>query len=521
MTDKEKYPYFVLLLAGYPSLALMGHNIAENQAYVVIRPLLMSLLLGWIILTVSRLLFKSYAKAGLFTTIFLFIFFSFGHILEILTGKVFLGIDFGRFKVLALAAILILLIAGLGIRIIRKVPAILQSYLTAVSVVLLAMPVYQIVSYPILKSGSDDGHSRPVQVHSINPSKTQNLPDIYYIILDSYTRQDVLLENYNFDNTAFINELKARDFYIADCSRSNYQFTLLSLSSTFNMDYLDQLDSRFQPNGYRVDFMEALIDQSQVRSDLESAGYKIIAFQSSYDGTTIEDADQVVTRFTNPAFQTLVGYMNPFEEMFLNTTAATGIVRLPPGRGKDVISRILFADGDEAITQVYQLETMPTVAREAGPKFVFMHMNIPHQPFIFQADGSWVVDPNYYSSIGQRKEVSGYINQVEFVNSRIPAMLDQILTSSKSDPIIIVQGDHGMNKSQRSYILNAYHVPDNIRSRLYSSITPVNTYRILLTELLGLDYPPLPDRTFASDHNTRFNIIENFEEFPGCTAPVK
>lgn len=518
MKTKELFPYYCLLFAAYPALSLMGHNITENQVYVVIRPLLLSVLLELIILLISRLLFRGWTRAGLFTLFASILFFSFGHVLDVLNGVHLLGVDFGRFKVLAIVALLLLLAGGWAISRIRLVPAVLNGYLTIVALVLLAMPVYQIVSYTIQKAEIRQTTPASVPAKKAVQPAASDLPDIYYIILDTYTRQDAFSEHYQFDNQPFLDQLRSRGFYIAGCSRSNYQYTLLSLSSTFNMNYLDQLDSRFQPNAYRVDFMEELIDHSQVRADLESAGYKFIDFQSSYDGTTIEDADELVTNRKNPVFQTALGYLNPFEEMYLNTTTATLLFRLPPGRLNDLVARLSFSHADEALTQEFQLDTLPVVAKQAGPKFVFVHMNIPHAPFIFTADGSWQVDPDYYTRLGANKNILGYVNQVEFLNSRLPDIVDDILAASKTEPIIILQGDHGMDTGHRSEILNAYHVPAAIEARLYPTITPVNTYRILLSELLGKDYPLLPDRTFASDTDARFNISENFEQDPVCVA---
>ena len=48
----------------------------------------------------------------------------------------------------------------------------------------------------------------------------------------------------------------------------------------------------------------------------------------------------------------------------------------------------------------------------------------------------------------------------------------------------------------RMRILNAYYVPENIRKKLYYNITPVNTFRIILSELLKINLPILDDKNF-------------------------
>jgi hypothetical protein len=88
----------------------------------------------------------------------------------------------------------------------------------------------------------------------------------------------------------------------------------------------------------------------------------------------------------------------------------------------------------------------------------------------------------------------------------------EIIRKSEIPPIIIIQGDHGpgayltfdsmekSNLTERFSILNAYFVPDTVQDDLYVSITPINTFRLLLGEYFGLDFPILPDQSFFTTH---------------------
>ena len=49
-----------------------------------------------------------------------------------------------------------------------------------------------------------------------------------------------------------------------------------------------------------------------------------------------------------------------------------------------------------------------------------------------------------------------------------------------------------------SGILNAMLVPESLRRTLYPSMSPVNTFRILLHGLFGEDLMPIRDRAFYS-----------------------
>ena len=263
--------------------------------------------------------------------------------------------------------------------------------------------------------------------------------------------------------------------------------------------------------------MEDLIDHSKVRQDLAQLGYKFIAFQSFYDGTTIEDADQLIRLPQNLVQTVLLGSITPFESMLINSTALQVIFHLPESRIKQIINRINFPFWEEVKIQQFQLASLGKVSQIQGPKFVFLHMNIPHKPFIFNPDGSIKTSIDYSSPNKKNNGQVGYTDQIKYLNSQLPSILDQVIKNSKSAPIIIIQGDHGMNTSGRSTILNAYFVPEPIYTELYASISPVNSFRIILNKITGKEYPRLEDHSYASPTDARFDIHEVFEKNKGCT----
>ncbi len=73
---------------------------------------------------------------------------------------------------------------------------------------------------------------------------TDSFPNIYYIVLDMYTRGDVLADLYQHDNGPFLQALRDRGFYIAERSHSNYPCTILSIPSALNMNYFTELGKR-------------------------------------------------------------------------------------------------------------------------------------------------------------------------------------------------------------------------------------------------------------------------------------
>jgi hypothetical protein len=141
-----------------------------------------------------------------------------------------------------------------------------------------------------------------------------------------------------------------------------------------------------------------------------------------------------------------------------------------------------------------ELPRMPYMEEDEDPKFVFVHLLVPHEPFIFSPDGRFEHRHSF------DEFVEGYRNNVEFIDKQILTLVAQIIQRSSKPPIIIIQGDHGPNSIEPETtmpIFNAYYLPKGYQ-QVYDTITPVNTYRIVFSEYFGLDYDLLEDESYFS-----------------------
>jgi hypothetical protein len=149
---------------------------------------------------------------------------------------------------------------------------------------------------------------------------------------------------------------------------------------------------------------------------------------------------------------------------------------------------------------------------------------VPHPPYIFAPDGTLVTDALYYREGWGLPSTDayfrqGYANQVEFISNRLPQILQTIQQNSATQPVIIVQGDHGIRDKNRMEILNAYYLPGVDSTVLYSAISPVNTFRVVFNQYFSTALEMLPDISYYSEYPDRFDLTEVPEYNPDCRLP--
>lgn len=343
----------------------------------------------------------------------------------------------------------------------------------------------------------------PIQDKATALTSPNTPPDIYYIILDGYGRADMLQTVHGFDNAEFVDALEQRGFIVASNSQANYPRTLLSLSSSLNMQYLDTMSS-VMGNSRLWWPVRDTVQHSEVRKILERQGYKTVFFASSWDDTDIRDGDYYETPFKV--------MLNNFTDSFLVFTN----LRILQGIGQFGIAWPSYNTHRELI--LYSFDRLPDVAEIPGPKFVFTHILAAHPPFVFDQLGD-PVNPDYPYSflIPSFVDVSefqkSYFDQLIFMNREILSTIDGILANSSSPPVIILQGDHGpgyyldLNSIkgsclfERFSILNAYYLPGANREYLPTDLAPVNTFRFIFNQYFQTKLEILPNKQYFS-----FNI---------------
>ena len=464
-----------------------------------------------------QLLFRDTAKVSVLATIWVLLFFAHGHIFEIIESKAIAGFVIGRQRYLLLAEVVASVVAlGMVLRV-GKLSYSLTPYFSASLALLVVINTGIIVQHNIASSSADSFRSSDT-AHNVDLALQQSqMPDIYYIILDGYAREDVLRGLYNFDNSRFLNHLQDNGFYVAGQSRANYVTTQASLASSLNMDHVVQLTQSVGANSSDGGPLRRMIRDNEVSRFAKSIGYRFVFLPSTWGPT----------RWNPHADAKFRPKLYPFGKV--------GELFLSPVLGNDLGSALLhfsalwpLADKwileNNASLFVKNFEQMIRIPELEGPTFTFAHFLPPHPPYVFDRDGN-VRDSEFSLTTWQDRDP--YLDQLVWVNKSIEDAIDHILERAKDSSVIIIQSDHGSRFSdireviatggqpdqtlvwERSSILNTYHLPKMCESNgLYQTITPVNTFRLVFNSCLGTEFEYLEDETYWSSHKRPYDFTK-------------
>lgn len=499
-----------LAVSAFPVLSLYSSSLDSIRFSQILLPLSISIASGLFLYLICSAVMRSTAKGCFIATCLIQLLFAYELVVPFRLDAFAVWRDFvydGLFVFLAGVAIFALF-----------TPRSMATAARVVSILgacILCAPIVQILWYETQNLAVASATPSPARSSPVAIPEGAILPDIYHIVLDGYSRDDVLKGLYSVDNTSFLNALRNRGFYVADESRSNYLQTGLSLPSTMNHEYLDRLQgpttSMF---AYRRYLRKHCFQESAVIRELRARGYVFVFFTSSLGELNIDNGADIELGPAAGLFD-----MKQLELM-------SGLLRSTPLRNEQFIRQWLL--GSEEPNVLFQFRTLRQFKPlQKNPTFVFVHVLCPHPPFLFDRNGRMnSVDPGNMGDGSDfpgtdRQYIRGYSEQVLFVNQLILQTVDAILKNYPPEkrPVIIIQGDHGggshynQNSSkdsllwERASILNAFLFPAEREFAVYPSITPVNTYRVLFNGLFKANFKLLPDRTYFADKTKPYRQI--------------
>lgn len=448
------------------------------------------LLLALAVFAVSGLLLKSVGRGGLFAALVMIGCTNLGFLSGILKDQFSWFHD--RYLLLAFGVFLL----GCFLLLLRykKFPA--KECCMILSIVLISLLGVQIVRaaptlYAILTA--------PRRESSIDGAKTElggSRPNVYYFILDEYGGKENLLRYYDYDNSGFLQDLEKKGFSVSYTSRNTESlYTWALVPNLLNLDYV--VDDGM-PHLAKAEY----VDDPEIVELFRANGYQVnLINHRDFLGHT--NCNVLTERQLG---ETIAVYI--YDNSILNL--------LPGVRHSLKLALGLTSDHyyTDEILKVFDLMRHCADHAMDGPTFTLCYMQCPHQPFIFEADGT----PRY-TGTNNLWDKYYYLDQLIYFNTVLNETMDNIIAKDP-DAVIVLQSDHGARYPAQMFVgfgrppldqtvENPYM--QNILNCVYmggkpleiEGLTGINTLRTVLNSAFGTELPMLEAPTgYVSDLTT-------------------
>jgi hypothetical protein len=523
---------YPLLAAVYPVLALAAANRSEIAGFrVLVWPLAISLVVSlgaWLVLSLFT---RDPHRRAFLTLIVAIVFSTYGYFTTFLEQ-----VDWAApYAHTALPLMFFVIYLGSTAYVaFRLVPNLrdLTRFLTIFTTVLVLWVTSQLGQQAARWTGFTTQSNRSSPTMPMAPSGKGG-PDIYLIVLDKYTGSRSLKNNFGFDNSDIETFLHDRGFVLPRTPQANYIYTALSLASLLNYRYLDDLPANLEGQSEGSAYVNNLVEDNAVWRFLRARGYRFIFFPTAFQVTASN-------RYADLQVPNPNQILTEFEIVWRRTTLAQPAIAWLCRRVKCATALTPFTTELPKLLEwkFEQLSQLPRWPRDGRPLFVFAHITIPHEPYIFNADCSirpplW---PSYYVVKDETPEKQAYIAQITCLNQKLKSIVEHLLHDSPTPPVILLQGDHGHGRmplhipdvaavtpdrlAERADVFAAYYLPGALGRIVYDSITPVNVFRVVFHQYFQADLMLLADKTYWSPGTNlfKFTRVHRGYRWPESTA---
>lgn len=468
---------FFFLIHGYKEYP--GLIPAAEILLLLVKLLVASLLLFGI----SSRVFKNYRKAGLFTSFVLVVVLFFGVFQDWLSGFPFTA---GFTRLLYFLPICFCVIA-LVLILLKKTHRPLNKPLLFINVVLLLYLLIDIggLVFQSNKPGRANVAAKPALV-----CDTCSRPSIYLVLLDEYMGSQGLQAYFHYNNQAFEDSLKREGFHIIQHSQSNYRLTIFSMASLLNMDYPANIGHASIKDHYAYANAVRYMRNNAVSSWLKVQGYRIVNYSgfdmsqapAGYNTGLLPDKTGLITSQT--MWYRIAKYLPEF---------LMGKGLIPAWETK--LENNYIRNNEAAMQGVLELSGK----KDTVPVFTYLHLMMPHLPFVFDSTGQRTIPFRQRKSFTQEDIDKDYLQYLVYANRRIYAFLHQLKQQTGGKAVILLMSDHGYrgaawkdNKLAWANF-NAVYLPDGEYGGWYNGMTNVNQFRVLFNTLFHQHLPMLKD----------------------------
>jgi len=369
------------------------------------------------------------------------------------------------------------------------------GFLNAFSVALAVVVGAAALTAPGWAAGSSSS-PRPADV-----PRASDAPDIFVLLVDGHPRPDSLLEQTGHDIGPFVDALMDVGFDVAPEARSNYRWTGASLYSILEMTLAASSAPEIASGGAGAPEIRSALADNAAFHTLRAHGYRVTAIGPPYEHVALRSADEFIDG----------GYLNSFECHLIRRTVVGPLAW--------AVSPSLVGDPRRGgVTQSLDEARAIAAAESEQPRFVWVHLPVPHIPVLWDAEGRAVDIAHGSDCAPQGIPVpdaadmrAAYHASLDHADGLVLEAIRDILTSASEPPVILLLSDHGghlvgsapdhrqpvhWRDSFAAFL--AVHAPGEERP-LPDDVSLANVLPSLFNAYLGAGIPLVDDRTFATD----------------------
>jgi len=458
----------VLVVSAFPVFFLYFNNIGKVGLNETVLPFLRYAAIGLSVFFVSWRCTGSVYKSSVISALFMLFFYNYIYIRNF-TEK---WMPFLRYwHVLTLVVLLFCVLAAVTIRLLRdenliNICKILFLTFFALIAVNFITAVPSIVN--IISLSNTGGEQNQVRNETTVPH-TGDSPNVFYLLFDEYSSISFIKKYYNYDNIPFARELEELGFNVSYSSANDSYSTVVVTANIINLDYvvseksLPEEISRRRGSGYLFDLFR---EQGYTVMGLgETADYGLPPVQGSQSSaaSTVEGT-------------TFMGLLLKNTPLYIFNFDKTNEVA-------------------ETILQSLDYLNSKSNYENTANTFTFMHLKLPHQPFLFDAGSAAVPETEWHNW----KDQKYYLGYYQYATEQMLAVAKS-LVEADPDCIVIMQSDHSARAASQPDVIFGEEDKCTCFNAVYyageeldiEGISGLNTVRAVLDRLFPREhFPPI------------------------------
>ena len=399
----------------------------------------------------------------------------------------------------------------------------LQQIILWFSLLLFIIPLIQ---YSIISSTDVEPTLSNITESNANAAIWTDPPDIYFLLVDNYARDDVLKYQFEIDTTDFLETLKDQYFVVADQALSAHPMTWLSIPAIFEQEY-QVLPQDSGPIPSIREQTPIMAGANRTYRILENQGYRFVTATAHNlalcDPSPIQDIELCVGHLPDEA-RALRAATIRYE--LLSRTPIPGLIvrNLLPDA---IVTRLIGAEGrwnDHSVggkafrsTDLLAAVNNSKLMNPDSPVFTFAHMLYAHPPFTLDASCSYtstLATNSFLDKLRGSAYIDAYRMGVECTQKQLLDLISQIDSSA----VVIIQSDHGPGHGindqldsrlenldnpgvpidflwKRASVFSAIRLPKRCSIEIPDTYAGVNTFKIVFACLSGESIDLQPDRS--------------------------